>query len=120
MLEEFNCEIVAINDTDDEKLIEKEVFKGGHVYRYGGDEFIILGCNFDQKTVEKRLSIVKEKISNTHIEGVEESIFCSFGHMIADINSTDDIEHYIAEADRILYNNKKTNHAIEKSILFKH
>ena len=100
--------------------IEKEVFKDAHVYRYGGDEFIILGDAKTPECVTTLLNTVKEKISNTHIEGVEESIFCSFGHMIADINSTDDIEHYIAEADRILYNNKKTNHAIEKSILFKH
>ena len=100
-------------------MIEKEVFKGGHVYRYGGDEFIILGCNFDQKTVEEKLSLVKEKISNTHIEGVEESIFCSFGMVMANINSEAELEHYVTEADKILYNNKKTNHAIEKSILFK-
>lgn len=98
--------------------IEKEIFEGAHVYRYGGDEFIILGDAISPQTVENKINALQEKISNTHVEGVEESIYCSFGHVIADINSSDDIEHYIAEADKELYKNKKQNHEKIQPILF--
>ena len=90
--------------------IEKETFKGAHVYRYGGDEFVILGDAKSPECVEILLNTVKEKISNARIEGVEESIYCSFGYVIADIKSEKDIEHHIAEADKILYKNKQINH----------
>ena len=88
----------------------KETFTNAHVYRYGGDEFIILGDAKDSESVEDMLNTLKNKISNTHIEGIDESLYCSFGYVISDIESENDIERNIAEADKKLYKNKQINH----------
>ena len=88
----------------------KETFTNAHVYRYGGDEFIILGDAKDSESVENMLNTLKNKISNTHIKGIKESLYCSFGYVISDIESEENIEHNIAEADKLLYKNKQINH----------
>jgi diguanylate cyclase (GGDEF)-like protein len=86
----------------------KNVFRvSDGLFRYGGDEFLVIVSNLTTQEVWNRLDLVNEKLKKI-INGVELSL--SFGISEFDVNSS--FEKVLNEADDRMYNKKnniKTN-----------
>ncbi len=108
-----------LNDTEghqtgDEALKEaaqilSDVFYDGEVYRVGGDEFMVIACNMDPDTVNKRVKDLVDKANKS--ESVRFAVGVSLSEdepdilkamRVADKRMYDDKKHYYEEhPDRI-------------------
>ena len=68
-----------------------------HVYRVGGDEFVILYFNADEAEVQKDIEAMREALSQTQY-------VCAFGYCM--MNKQNDFEKIMVEADGAMYANK--------------
>ncbi len=85
----------------------RTAFGGNSVYRYGGDEFLIIFQNYDESVYESKMAAWKEEVSQISITGVEREIKCSSG---CARGSYQDDEGYVAlveKADEQLYEVKR-------------
>ena len=74
--------------------------KGGHekvAYRVGGDEFIILYYEMDEKMVQADIAFMREELSKT-------KYVCAFGYSM--MEGKTDIEDCLRESDKAMYKNK--------------
>lgn len=81
------------------------------LFRYGGDEFLVLFRNMDAKTAEERMENVNEKLHAMSEEEFPLSI--SFG--VAESASHSDWKALVQEADRKMYRQKQSRWA-ERSL----
>ncbi|MGI6112852.1 MAG: GGDEF domain-containing protein [Mahellales bacterium] len=73
--------------------------------RWGGEEFVILAPNTGLKEAVKMATRIKETINRTEFETVGK-VTCSFGVTL--LNNNDNIDSFIARADRFLYYAKES------------
>jgi diguanylate cyclase (GGDEF)-like protein len=90
-------------------LLRKSIRKYDILFRYGGDEFVVVFPNTDKNTAEKVANRILQKVINTSLtieEGVEEHLGFSAG--IAEF-PTDAEDHLdlIKKADRTMYTSSK-------------
>ena len=78
-------------------LLLKEHFADSQIFRYGGDEFVII-CNSNIADVERKICSV-----NLHLKEINRVLSLSYGFSC---NQT--IKIALAEADKMLYKNKLT------------
>ena len=69
----------------------------GTPYRVGGDEFMILYSGAEENEIEKQISIMQEKMSET-------KYMCAFGYSMH--QSSEEIEETIRRSDKKMYENK--------------
>jgi len=83
----------------------------GEVFRFGGDEFVILVPNADRKTSEKIAEKICAGIAEKPIENrnsfVVPVLTVSHGYYLATPEEDFGIEQYIDKADTLLYESKK-------------
>ena len=106
----------AVNDTyghrtGDDVLkafsdILMETFEEKYVYRYGGDEFLIINNSGDIDTFKKELNQVNEKFSAVKIENLSMQLGCSFGVLKAHAKDPKDFFGQIIKAAQLLYQEK--------------
>ena len=90
--------------------VMREVFPNDDVYRYGGDEFVIIRSAEEDEEFESKLKQVNEILSDFKASGSDRCIGCSFGCVKAQANTTKEFLDYISQADKKLYEMKKTVH----------
>ena len=80
-------------------------FGTGDVYRYGGDEFVITGRE-GPEAFEEKIAKVKSALKALVIDGVDETITCSFGTAQSTVFSREDFDNLFREADSKMYAEK--------------
>lgn len=107
----------AVNDTYGHRVgddvlklfsdILLEFFPAENVFRYGGDEFLIIAESDSLDDFRKRFDQVNERFSSTRIAGVETRLGCSFGCIKFHPMSPAEFFDGLTSADKILYEEKK-------------
>ncbi|GIW49335.1 MAG: hypothetical protein KatS3mg079_811 [Caloramator sp.] len=91
------------------KIFKESIKKDDFVVRLGGDEFLIVLLNSDEKNAEKVIEVINKKIKVLNVSSrVELSISCGVVTYSKDYIN---IEDFINEADRRMYENKKLFHS---------
>ena len=88
------------------EILEK-YFDHEELYRYGGDEFLILTRGNDCGGLSKKLSVLNEELGKAKIDGKDMKLSCSFG---CDSGCPHDLTEFfdiIMRADKKLYMVKK-------------
>ncbi len=75
----------------------KEAFAGQYIFRWGGDEFIVIAENVSAEELE-------EKIKSIHINCLKENYHVSVGYSISEGNA--DIELLLKESEKRMYESK--------------
>lgn len=85
-----------------------EVFPRADIYRYGGDEFLIILENYSQELYDAKLLQWKDKLSQIHIPNVDMTFACSSGYSFGKPMNEEDYRSLLKEADDKLYEVKKS------------
>ncbi len=84
-----------------------EVFENKSVYRYGGDEFLIVYRGSDLAAFEEKLDKVNERFSTVKLDTVTLKLGCSFGSLAVKPSDPFDFFDHLTEADHKLYEEKE-------------
>ena len=84
------------------------VFSEECVYRYGGDEFLIIMRDTSAEEFEKRIESFNERLSKYRIQDSDQSISCSIGYVKGKAENAEGIIRMISNADEKLYEQKQT------------
>jgi diguanylate cyclase (GGDEF)-like protein len=76
------------------------------VYRYGGDEFIIIGYFTSQDHVEARLQKLVDVLPTVRNDLIPETMTVSVGYVYGYANDAEDVRMMVKSADRMLYTAK--------------
>lgn len=83
----------------------------GNAYRFGGDEFVILGSGLDWSEAEKLAKRIKDRIANLHIPNINSNVFpeltISQGFCVFLPEKEKSLDEIISSADIALYEVKK-------------
>lgn len=121
---EFNISIMdidhfkSVNDTyghdfgdvvlkEASRFVKERLGEDDEIYRWGGEEFVIIFVNQELAFIEKKLNKIREELSTYEIEynGVSLKITASFGAAKYEAGSS--VEEEIKKADKCLYYSKK-------------
>ncbi|HCA05233.1 MAG TPA: hypothetical protein DEO32_04985 [Ruminococcaceae bacterium] len=83
-----------------------EFFDGECVFRYGGDEFLIIEHGADLDAFREKLNNVNKRFAAVRISNVETGFGCSFGCVKARPESLTEFFDSLTRADRLLYEEK--------------
>lgn len=84
-----------------------QVFPRESVYRFGGDEFLVVEKGVDPDTMKEKLSRVNELFSKVDVSGVERGFGCSFGCVEGCPKDPTAFFEYLTQADQLLYLEKE-------------
>ncbi len=87
-----------------------EMFGYDAVYRYGGDEFLIIMERGLYENVNELLLVWEQEVGSLEIEGLDISqpLHCSYGMARGKTESKDDVRRLLLEADSRMYKMKQT------------
>lgn len=85
----------------------KDVFTTESVYRYGGDEFIVIKKHVTLNQFKHDIDQLIKDINNIKVEGFNEEVHISVGYTFGMPNSQKDILSMIKESDNNLYKMKR-------------
>ena len=77
----------------------KSVFNNSYIFRAGGDEFVVILKNVNEKQILKYIDALKEK-------SLQNNVSLAYGYSIT--NNPSDVEKLLKEADFNMYNNKRS------------
>lgn len=107
----------AVNDTYGHRMgddvlksfadILIQVFPAECVFRFGGDEFLIIEKNNDLDGLKEKLKQVNERFSILQISGIDSKLGCSFGCVTACPKDPSEFFEYLTHADKLLYQEKE-------------
>ena len=83
------------------------VFPAESVYRYGGDEFLIIWKNSSAGDFEKSIAVFNDRLSKYRIQDTDQSVSCSFGFVCSRAETNGELIRLISQADKKLYEQKK-------------
>ena len=106
----------AVNDTYGHQMgddvlkgfadILVKVFPAESVFRFGGDEFLIIEKNSDLDSLKEKLRQVNDLFSVLQISGIDSQLGCSFGCVTARPKEPSEFLDYLMQADQLLYQEK--------------
>lgn len=90
------------------KIIKKNLRKSDYVFRFGGEEFVILLPNTSLKEAVELAERIRKSLENTPLiyEGKEIKITASFG--VKEVKPDEPVDKIIKEADEKLYKAKES------------
>lgn len=91
-------------------ILKSSFRKSDMVCRIGGDEFLALMPETDEKTVQEIYQKIRMKIKQHNQKNLIKPISISIGWAIGKLCTANDIHELIKDADRLMYGEKKTNH----------
>ncbi len=77
------------------------------LFRYGGDEFLLLLPNTDQDEANLVADKIKSLIKNIRFDNIDESVKLSTG--VVQYNTNESVEQLIHRSDKMLYKDKQKN-----------
>ena len=106
----------AVNDTYGHRVgddvlkgfadILVQVFPAESVFRFGGDEFLVIEKNSDLDGLKEKLGQVNAMFSALKISGINSQLGCSFGCVTACPKDPSEFFDYLTQADQLLYQEK--------------
>jgi len=78
------------------------------LFRWGGDEFLILWPNIEEKDARNRLSRLNPLLAETFLPGISDVVRVSVSLGVAPIDKSGSLESAIHEADSEMYTHKQT------------
>ncbi len=87
------------------EIVVKELSIDGYLFRYGGDEFLIVLPNIDKEIASKIANEIKNTVNNYKFDKIDKTVTLSMGVM--NYKGENDVESLILQADRLLYHAKK-------------
>ena len=87
-----------------------DVFGEEYVYRYGGDEFLVVRVEPTEEQFNSERENLRNAVDNMKIEGIEEKTDYSFGFSFGTVSNGDEFEELIIKADDMLYEQKSKKH----------
>ena len=88
----------------------KEAFDEEAVYRYGGDEFLVVLEATTQEEFNSKRETLREIVDNMQIEGIDDETDYSFGYSFGIAQDSNEFEALIIKADEMLYEQKRKKH----------
>ena len=79
------------------------------LFRWGGDEFLVLLLGFSEADARKRLSNVNDLLRDIHIAGTSGGMTVSVSMGFAAFNSAESLDEVIRVADTAMYGHKRRN-----------
>ncbi len=90
-----------------------DVFGKEYVYRFGGDEFLVIRKEITEEDFKSEQKALREAVNNMNIEGIEESTDYSFGYSFGIVESGNEFEELVISADKMLYQQKNKKHSLQ-------
>jgi diguanylate cyclase (GGDEF)-like protein len=81
-------------------------FPHDSIFRYGGDEFLIIESVSSQNDILEKLRLVNEEFASVKFANIQITLSCSFGCITAHPMHPQDLFAALAKADKILYEEK--------------
>lgn len=85
----------------------KEKLTNTTIYRYGGDEFLLIRDDVDIDLFEKQLDSVKKELSSFNSSREGEKVYFSLGYVYGETKTSDDLRNMFEKADELLYDVKR-------------
>ncbi len=106
----------ALNDTyghqvGDNVLVElgrilMDLFSHNHVYRYGGDEFLVICPDMPEQEFEHKTAQLTDQLAAICVDGCNEPVLVSAGYVYGTSAQPSILRLMIGQADAILYSSK--------------
>jgi diguanylate cyclase (GGDEF)-like protein len=77
------------------------------IFRYGGDEFLIIEYGSNISAIQARLKSANEAFASAQITDVSITLSCSFGCVTAHPKNPQDLFDVLSQADQLLYKEKE-------------
>lgn len=84
-----------------------DVFGKEYVYRFGGDEFLVIREEITEEDFGKEIIALKEAVDNMIIEGIDMETGYSFGYCTGIFENGNEFEKLVISADNMLYTQKE-------------
>ena len=84
-----------------------QFFEPECLFRYGGDEFLIIEDGCDTDATREKLRMVNEKFSSVRINDMQTDLSYCFGCITAHPHTPNELFSTLTQADRILYDEKE-------------
>ena len=85
----------------------KEKLTNTTIYRYGGDEFLLIRDDVDIDLFEKQLDSVKKELSSFNSSREGKKVYFSLGYVYGETKTSDDLRNMFEKADELLYDVKR-------------
>ena len=86
----------------------QQVFSSESVYRFGGDEFIIIKNDLSLKEFKDKIKTLQKLASNIEVDENNKGITLSFGYTYGVVSHVIDIRSMMKFADELLYEVKRS------------
>ena len=87
-----------------------DVFGKESVYRYGGDEFLVVRKATTEEAFNSEIKALRETVDNLEIEGIKEKTDYSLGYSFGIVEDGSEFEELIIKADDVMYEQKREKH----------
>ncbi len=89
------------------RVLRQKIGKEGDVFRYGGEEFVVLLANKNKKESKKLITSIKNDINKSKFIYKDATIKVTFSAGVALRSEHRRVDDFIKEADRLLYKAKE-------------
>lgn len=83
------------------------LFFGNDIYRYGGDEFLIVTNHMTRKQFVKELGRMADSVASAYIDGAPRCVTLTIGYCFGHPQNNQDLRDLLTKADRYLYQGKE-------------
>jgi diguanylate cyclase (GGDEF)-like protein len=89
-----------------------DVFGAEYVYRYGGDEFLVIRKEITEEEFFSEKDALRKAVDEMNIEGIDDVADYSFGYSFGTFENSKEFEELVIKADKMLYQQKNKKHSV--------